>query len=246
MKVYSDLYIEFADDGIDSCRNNECEWRIEGIDCVKGSYMRGGLIKRKESYYSYEFKNKVELKNVKLNAIELIADSIAELAHKGKPTLLVGLGNYHYTADALGAAVLDKVSKIDGITKLYPQCKGVTGIDSFELLKCAVKLIAPSSIIIIDSLATNRLNRLGRVIQLTDGGITPGGGLNISGNRLSSKELGAPTIAIGVPLIIKAEAINAEAVSLNNPLLTSAVIDEMLEDMSDIIAGAINNCMLRI
>lgn len=238
---YSDLYIEFDEENAAKGIHGRREWSTRGIDCVEGCYQRGRGKKSVEHFASYELHHDIVIEDIATEVTALLKERIFHAMGSGQ-ILLVGLGNHHYTADALGRAVLDKVKIIPQLAKFYPQCKGETGIDSIELLAAARKIVKPDCIIIIDSLATNRLQRLGRVIQLTDGGITPGGGINNGGVELNRQLLSAPVLAIGVPLIIKSTSISASAGN-NNPLLTSAAVDELIEDMSEIIATAINSAV---
>ena len=108
--------------------------------------------------------------------------------------LVVGLGNREVTPDALGPRVVDNlfitrhilnefgkyafqredVGKVSGIV---PGVMAQTGMECVEILKGVVKETKPDFLITVDALAARSIRRLGRTIQLTDTGITPGSGI---------------------------------------------------------------------
>lgn len=169
---------------------------------------------------------------------DAIADCIQKLANKhvdseGK-IMLVGLGNPRFVADALGDAVLDRIDPDIRLIKVYPSVSAVTGIESTEIIAAMAKLTNPRLIIVIDTLCTDSAERLNTVYQMTTAGISPGGGVGGKCESLESDNLGAPIIAIGVPLAVR--------VKLNgvSHVFTPIEIDKMVEISADIIASAID------
>ena len=144
--------------------------------------------------------------------------------------LVVGLGNREVTPDALGPKVIDNmfitrhimkefgryafsdenVSRISGIV---PGVMAQTGMECVEILKGIVKETQPELIITVDALAARNVKRLGRTIQLTDTGITPGSGIGNHRNALNEQSLGLPVISLGVPTVVNAATIVADAMS---------------------------------
>ncbi len=135
--------------------------------------------------------------------------------------LIIGLGNWQATPDALGPTVV-KYSLITRhfhqhmpqIAKDYrPVCAfapgvlGITGIESAEIIQGIVSRVRPSAIIAIDSLAATNLSRLGTTIQIGDTGITPGSGVNNKRIEINFQTMGVPVIAIGVPTVVNASVI---------------------------------------
>ena len=53
---------------------------------------------------------------------------------------------------------------------------------------------------VIDALAAGKFSRLNTVIQMTDGGISPGAGVGNKRAEINKKTMGMPVIAIGVPV----------------------------------------------
>lgn len=144
--------------------------------------------------------------------------------------LIAGLGNREVTPDALGPKVVDnlfitrhimnefgryafsdeKASKISGIV---PGVMAQTGMECVEILRGIVKETKPDFIITVDALAARNVKRLGRTIQLTDTGITPGSGIGNHRNALNKESLGIPVISLGVPTVVNAATIVADAMS---------------------------------
>ena len=144
--------------------------------------------------------------------------------------LVVGLGNREVTPDALGPKVVDNmfitrhimnefgryafsdenVSRISGIV---PGVMAQTGMECVEILKGIVKETQPELIVTVDALAARNVKRLGRTIQLTDTGITPGSGIGNHRNAINEQSLGLPVISLGVPTVVNAATIVADAMS---------------------------------
>ncbi|MDE7372993.1 MAG: GPR endopeptidase [Clostridia bacterium] len=130
---------------------------------------------------------------------------------KSTPILVIGLGNGGVIADALGQRVVDGVE----VTKEYPtslvkQCVyamttgvfGTTGMQSADIAGAVTDKVKPSTVILIDSLATGTVSRLGTSFQISTAGISPGGGVGQDKQRIDKSVLGVPVIAIGVPLML--------------------------------------------
>lgn len=136
--------------------------------------------------------------------------------------LLVGLGNWNVTADALGPLVI-KQSVVtrhlfelapeqvaDGyrsVAAISPGVLGITGIETSEIVHGVVEKIKPDVVIAFDSLASRALSRVNTTIQVADSGISPGAGVGNKRKALNKKELGIPVVAIGVPTVVSAVTI---------------------------------------
>ena len=200
---------------------------------------------------------------------------------RNKSILVVGLGNYEITPDALGARVVSKLeitrhlikfakdflsSDVREISSLVPGVLGSTGIESAEIIESVVKSIKPDYIIAVDSLMSQSLKRLGKTVQISDKGIVPGAGIGNAREAINEEKLNIPVIAIGVPLVVEASTIFSECLDSfkdkigtydkiinevdikktldsedENMIVVSKDIDEEIENLSDIIAKAINN-----
>lgn len=130
---------------------------------------------------------------------------------KSTPILVIGLGNGGVIADALGNKTVEGIE----VTNKYPvtfnkQCVyamttgvfGTTGMQSADIAGAVTDRVKPSTVILIDSLATGTASRLGTSFQISTAGISPGGGVGQDKARIDKSVLGVPTIAIGVPLML--------------------------------------------
>ncbi len=166
-----------------------------------------------------------------------VAKCILEYGYKMKKILFVGLGNAKYISDALGEMVLDNLPPpSDKMAKFKPQVGRITGIESHDLIISAKKIVKPSIVIAIDSLATNDIAKVGKSIQITNVGLTPGSGVGNSRKILTYKSLGLPIIAIGVPLVA----------NINDGGNRRLVVPIDIEDIAGKLAKTISNGIRQI
>ncbi|NPV25850.1 MAG: GPR endopeptidase [Firmicutes bacterium] len=141
--------------------------------------------------------------------------------------LIIGLGNWNATPDALGPKVVDQsiitrhlfkyapealVPGMRPVCALAPGVLGITGIETAEIIKGVVEKVQPNAIIVIDALAAKSVNRIGTTIQLADTGIHPGSGVGNKRTGINQATMGVPVIAIGVPTVVHAAVIIEEAI----------------------------------
>ncbi|MGN1481739.1 GPR endopeptidase [Porcipelethomonas sp.] len=177
--------------------------------------------------------------------------------------LAVGLGNNDITPDALGPQAAAKIlatrhlreelgdedeflSGLRPVGVLASGVLGQTGIETAELIEGLMEKINPSAIIAIDALACSDVNRLGKTIQLSDAGISPGSGVQNKRHELSQDTLGVPVIAVGVPTVVDMHTIvedytgKAVNTDLPNMMVTPRDIDRLIERSAAMIAAGIN------
>ena len=111
------------------------------------------------------------------------------------------------------------------------------------MIKAFVSQVKVDYIIVIDSLATRSLSRLGCSIQLTTTGITPGSAVNRFGTKIDSKKLGLPCISIGVPFMIFAKHILSDAP--DDLILAPKDIRDNIARVGLIIAESINKTLYK-
>jgi spore protease len=143
--------------------------------------------------------------------------------------LVVGLGNWNVTPDALGPLVVENlfVSRhlfthmphlveegYRPVAAVSPGVLGITGIETSEIVQGIVEKVKPSLVIAIDALATRSLDRVNTTIQISDTGINPGSGVGNRRKGLTADTLGVPVIAIGVPTVVAAAEIARNAIDL--------------------------------
>ncbi|MCL1945152.1 MAG: GPR endopeptidase [Firmicutes bacterium] len=160
-----------------------------------------------------------------------LKDALLELGDM-QDCLVVGLGNAYLTADALGSKAVQNIivtrhfsDELDGslgvVSAITPSVLGITGIESFDVIKGVVDRTKPKCIIAIDSLASSTIGRLATAFQVSNGGITPGSGVGNSRITLNHHNLGCPVYSIGVPLVVYISTILDEILHESN-----ATIDE--------------------
>lgn len=117
--------------------------------------------------------------------------------------LIVGLGNRHFNADALGPFVVEQIKWVDQVYLFIPRVSGQSGMDSGEQVKLLVDHYSIDLVIVIDSLAALHSNALYSMVQINDYGLAPGSGVGGVHKALTQETLNAKVIAIGVPCVIK-------------------------------------------
>lgn len=184
---------------------------------------------------------------------------------KTDPVLVVGLGNWDITPDALGPKTVSALfvsrhlfEHLPGLTSenmrpvsaLSPGVLGTTGIETLEIVKGIVSRTSPKCVIAIDALVARDINRLGKSLQISDSGINPGSGVGNHRKGLNKETLGVPVISIGVPTVVSASTIaenlyekTGKSVSLpfgQDMIVTPKDIDELVSDLAEVISGALN------
>lgn len=132
--------------------------------------------------------------------------------------LVIGLGNKTITPDAIGPYVIDAMHKKQSELEtpefiLYaPGVTAQTGFETSDYVQALTEKIQPQLVIIVDALATSGSARLCRTIQLTNTGIQPGGGVGNHRKEISKEVLNVPVSAIGIPTVVEAPILMADAV----------------------------------
>lgn len=162
--------------------------------------------------------------------MQLLAGELGELISlpRNATVLIVGLGNWNVTPDALGPRVAHKIvvtrhlqemlspelkDGVRSVCAISPGVLGITGMETGEIIQGIVSKIQPALVIAIDALAAASSQRVITTVQLTNTGIHPGSGV---GNRrfgLTPASLGVPVIAIGVPTVVHAATIAMDTIN---------------------------------
>lgn len=157
-----------------------------------------------------------------------------------KTALVVGLGNWKVTPDALGPKVTEKImvtrhlktvmpeaidDSVRPVCSIAPGVLGITGIETGEIIKAIVDKIKPDLVICIDALAARRVERVNATIQIGDTGISPGAGVGNNRMQINEENLGVKVIAIGVPTVVDAVTIANDSIDL--------VIDSLINGTSN-------------
>ena len=265
---YMNIRTDFADEIILK-NTKEYTKKVENYKYVKKTNIQilkdsNTFNKAKGEYISLDFDNLYDddiRKEVSTSLIVALSD-LYNIQEQDK-VLIVGLGNQKIIADSLGPMVADKIIVTNHWFKLYPndidkdlnkvcvftpKVMGQTGLESADLIKSVVDLFKPNLIIVIDALASSSINRINKVIQLSDTGIAPGSGVGNYRKEINEKNMNCKVISIGVATVVEANKIVKELNdkikipknSNYNLILTPKEIDEDIEHLSTIIATSIN------
>ncbi len=217
--------------GVDYCVKNEDGIEIEKL-VVKTDKASRLLKKPKGTYITMELPPLTDDFKDTDNRLVVIANEISALIPVNGLVLVAGLGNIDITPDALGPKVANRVlatrhitgeiARSTGLDKLRPVAvlktgvTGQTGIETGEHLYSVVKRIKPTAIIVIDALASRRLERLGCTLQISDTGISPGSGVGNHRTKINNETMGVPVIAIGVPTVVDAVTLATDLLKITD------------------------------
>jgi spore protease len=156
------------------------------------------------------------------------ANFITQLGIKDDAScLVVGLGNWNVTPDALGPMTIENLlitkhlfdlqpeNVADGfrsVSAISPGVMGITGIETSDIIHGVIEKTKPDFVVAIDALAARSIQRVNSTIQISDTGIHPGSGVGNKRKELSQETLGIPVIAIGIPTVVDAVSITSDTI----------------------------------
>lgn len=231
----------------------------EGIEVVEVLVETDDAVKRlkkpKGKYITIKAKALLYDTDTYTNTCALLAESIKAVADTRKDILVAGLGNRAITPDALGPEVVsrvfvtnhikeqlqyDFVEKLGRVSAIAPGVLGTTGMETSDILKGIVKEKKPELVIVVDAFAASDAENISTTIQVSDTGLTPGGGVGNRRNAINEEMLGVPVIAIGVPTVVDANILSGGRVSGGNFVVTPKEIDLVIDRAAKTIANGIN------
>lgn len=213
-----------------------------------------------------EFSHESELLDGRLSAITKAIKDL--LPPNAKTVLVAGLGNESITPDALGPLCAKQIfstrhieheaQKDLQLPSLRPVAAvstgvlGQTGIETAEYIKGIAELVEPEAVIVIDALASRKLSNLGKTVQLSDTGITPGAGVGNYRKTIDKSTLGVPVISMGVPTVVDGKTIvhdlteNSQNITndADEMMVTPRDIDTVIQRAARLLALSIN-CALQ-
>ena len=234
------------------------KWKKDNVEIVRVEIKTSDGEKIMEKpmgkYYTVdlpEFSHESELLDVRL---KILTDIIRELLPRNAKTFLVtGLGNDNITPDALGPLCAKKIfstrhfEKFTELRQHLPDLNpvaaistgvlGQTGIETAEYISGIVEFVKPDVVIIVDALACGKLSSLGKTVQLSDTGITPGAGVGNFRKTIDQKTLGVPVVTMGVPTVMDLE-------KDENMIVTPKEIDTIVTRAANLLSLSIN-CALQ-
>ncbi len=155
------------------------------------------------------------------------------------------------------------------VAAVSPGVLGATGVETTEMIRGIVSAVQPDALLCIDALASIRATRISTAIQMNDTGISPGAGIGNFRQSINKEILGIPVIAVGVPMVVSAATILQDAMQevakisgetdnadtlvklvhstmpqeFLNMIVTPKDVDQVLSDMSSILAEGINRAL---
>ncbi|MBM7097127.1 MULTISPECIES: GPR endopeptidase [Alteribacter] len=141
--------------------------------------------------------------------------------------LVVGLGNWNVTPDALGPLVVENLLITKHLFELQPEqvedgfrpvsaitpgVMGLTGIETSDIIYGVIEKSKPDFVIAVDALASRSIERVNTTIQISDSGIHPGSGVGNKRKAISKEALGIPVIAVGIPTVVDAVSITSDTI----------------------------------
>lgn len=265
-------------DGIRITQEEIADFKITTVDILNENG-KEAIDKEIGRYITIEMEDIRYVENEEL-IIGKIKDSLKEIiGDETESVMIVGLGNMYVTPDALGSKVVKGIdvtrhilnltesilpSNTREVSSICPGVMGNTGIQTQEIVKAVSKIVNPKNIIVIDSLMSKSVNRVGNSIQISNTGIVPGSGISGMNKKIDKEATNSKVISIGVPMVVdmatitndvlnKIEGIDEEdntryleianVLDTKNYIVTPKDIDELIEVMSKIISKSINLAM---
>ena len=266
MNKRTDLAIELEKElnadikGIEKYERNNGEVNVTEIKILSDEAAEK-LGKPKGKYVTIEFPSVEKINCNDEIREELISALKSLLSENFENILVIGLGNDEITADSIGPKASKKLlatrhiagefaekiglKGLHSTSVLVPNVLGKTGIEVSEITEGIIRKTNPQAVIVIDALASASINRLFKTIQLSDTGISPGSGVKNSRKELSSKTLGVPVIAVGVPTVVDALTLAFE-ITENIPkndtdmIVTPKDADLLSDRISEILSEGLN------
>ncbi len=218
-------------DGVEFEKNENENYTVTSIKITNQNGERE-IGKPKGRYITIECPKIKENDDTAFNEVSsALCESLKQIMNlkKGQTVLVIGLGNWNITPDALGPKVVSKLFVTrhlfeyipEHITKdLQPLCAispgvlGITGIETGEIAKGICDKIKPDLIIAIDALASRSIERISTTIQISDTGITPGSGIGNKRKGFTKEYFNVPVIAIGVPTVVDAATVANDTIEI--------------------------------
>ncbi len=115
--------------------------------------------------------------------------------------------------------------------------------------------VKPDRVLVVDALASAKMERVCNTVQLADTGIVPGSGVGNSRSAINKDTLGVEILAVGVPTVVEAATLAADIVSRaggrdldtaalapygEGVIVTPREIDKFVDDVSKLLGSGIN------
>ena len=187
-------------DGIEILEEKYDEFKITQVNVTNENGSRA-IEKEIGTYVTFEMED-VKYIDDREKIIEKLEEYLKKLIKDNNSVMVVGLGNLYVTPDALGSKVVNGIevtrhilkfasNVIDSNTRevsaICPGVMGNTGIQTSEIISSIADIVKPHYLIVIDSLMSKSIKRVGASIQLSNTGITPGSGITGINTSIDNK-----------------------------------------------------------
>lgn len=210
--------------------------------------------------------------------LTVLSEQIKKLIPDSGLVLIAGLGNKTITPDALGPRAAELIfatrhigaelrksigmENIRNAAVIIPGVLGKTGVETGEIIESVARKVKPCAVIVIDALASRRLERLGTTVQMATSGVVPGSGVGNARSRIDEQTLGIPVLSVGVPTVVDAATLASDLIEQagyaadgakfekllkaigERIMVTPKEIDLMIERAAQLVAMSIN-CALQ-
>lgn len=241
-EIYKENHKDEVDiDGIEVIEESESDIRVTTVK-VKNEEGAQKIGKPKGNYITIDIPDFTAYDGETMDRVsQVLAEILGRLIEINveKSILIVGLGNWQVTPDALGPKVTEKImvtrhlqsvmpeaidDSVRPVCSIAPGVLGITGIETVEIIRGVVEKIKPDLVICIDALAARKIERVNTTIQIGDTGISPGAGVGNNRKQINEENLGVKVVAIGVPTVVDAVTIANDAIDL--------VVDSLISNSS--------------
>ena len=230
---------------VDAQRNGDMEITWVRIDTPEAAHRLG---KAQGVYWTLTHPQLPSLSpEERMNIAKEVSQMLRLLLPPQGDVLVLGLGNRHMTADALGDRVVSGVlvtrhlkdQRMRSVCAMAPGVLGITGVETAELALGLTQKLKPSAVLVIDALAAMETSHICTTIQLTDTGISPGSGVGNHRQGINAEWLQVPVIAIGIPMVVYASTIVRDA--LRKILAKESTVEKAEVMAEELAAGSVGD-----
>ncbi len=169
----------------------------------------------------------------------LLQKALEQLMSPKGLILAAGLGNPDIARDSLGARTVERLHTFGRIRAMETDISAKTGIETARMVRAVAKEIGACCVLVIDALACSDPVRIGRTVQVSDTGLRPGSGVFANSPALNKGFIGAPIVAVGVPMVSELYGITGN-VAHKGYLAAPPNEDELTDLWAEVIAQAVN------
>lgn len=215
-----------------------------------GEYVSIYIKRPLDEEYSCQMLEMTVAKEIK----KIIEKNINKKIDLNTSLLVIGAGNKAVSSDSLGPLTVEAlhvnrhIKMLDEkmflclnscvLSAIEPGVYGNTGIKTVDIILGVIKETSPDCLIVVDSLFSRSIKFLGSMLQISDGGICLGSGVDMVKNELSIRSVGVPVISLGVPFVTDSFSVISNVLSQNNN--NKKLFDKLRQNNKTLIS--LNNC----